>query len=125
VSNVEGDFTSAFPAVSGAVDRAAIARGNAVEVYELPGSRLLRTDAAASEDARGTSLCFQAGQLSTSALALLALGSMSAAISPSSACRGHSSPSILFVGIPLDRVSVAGNLRSQGEGDALTYKETA
>jgi WD40 repeat protein len=43
VSHVEGDFTSAFPAVSGAGDRAAIARGNAVEVYELPGGRLLRT----------------------------------------------------------------------------------
>jgi WD40 repeat protein/serine/threonine protein kinase/uncharacterized membrane-anchored protein YhcB (DUF1043 family) len=43
VSHVEGDFTSAFPAVSGAGDRAAIARGNAVEVYELPSGRLLRT----------------------------------------------------------------------------------
>jgi WD40 repeat protein/serine/threonine protein kinase len=43
VSHVEGDFTSAFPAVSGAGDRAAIARGHAVEVYELPGGRLLRT----------------------------------------------------------------------------------
>jgi len=43
VSHVEGDFSSAFPAVSGTGDRAAIARGNAVEVYELPGGRLLRT----------------------------------------------------------------------------------
>jgi WD40 repeat protein/serine/threonine protein kinase len=43
VSHVEGDFTSAFPAVSRAGDRAAIARGNTVEVYELPGGRLLRT----------------------------------------------------------------------------------
>ena len=43
VSHVEGDFTSAFPAVSAAGDRAAIARGNTVEVYELPGGRLLRT----------------------------------------------------------------------------------
>jgi WD40 repeat protein len=43
VSHVDGDFTSAFPAVSGAGDRAAIARGNTVEVYELPGDRLLRT----------------------------------------------------------------------------------
>jgi len=43
VSHVDGDFTSAFPAVSGAGDRAAIARGNTVEVYELPGGRLLRT----------------------------------------------------------------------------------
>jgi WD40 repeat protein len=40
---VDGDFTSAFPAVSGAGDRAAIARGNVVEVYELPGGRLRRT----------------------------------------------------------------------------------
>jgi len=43
VSHVDGDFTSAFPAVSGTGDRAAIARGNTVEVYELPGNRLLRT----------------------------------------------------------------------------------
>jgi WD40 repeat protein len=43
VSHVDGDFTSAFPAVSGAGDRAAIARGNTLEVYELPGGRLLRT----------------------------------------------------------------------------------
>jgi WD40 repeat protein len=43
VSHVEGNFTSAFPAVSAAGDRAAIARGNTVEVYELPGDRLLRT----------------------------------------------------------------------------------
>ena len=43
VSHVDGDFTSAFPAVSSAGDRAAIARGHTVEVYELPGGRLLRT----------------------------------------------------------------------------------
>ncbi|MBC7976433.1 MAG: protein kinase [Myxococcales bacterium] len=43
VSRVEGDFFSPFPAVSRAGDRAAIARGHAVEVYELPGGRLLRT----------------------------------------------------------------------------------
>jgi len=43
VSPVDGDFTSAFPAVSLAGDRAAIARGNTVELYELPGGRLLRT----------------------------------------------------------------------------------
>jgi WD40 repeat protein len=43
VSHVEGNFTSAFPAVSAAGDRAAIARGNTVEVYELPGARLLHT----------------------------------------------------------------------------------
>jgi serine/threonine protein kinase/WD40 repeat protein len=43
VTQVEGDFTSAFPTVSAAGDRAAIARGPHVEVYELPGGRLLRT----------------------------------------------------------------------------------
>jgi WD40 repeat protein/serine/threonine protein kinase len=43
VTHVEGDFTSAFPAVSSAGDRAAIARGNALEIYELPGGRLLRS----------------------------------------------------------------------------------
>jgi len=43
VTPVEGDFESAFPAVSAAGDRAAIARGNSVEVYELPTARLLRT----------------------------------------------------------------------------------
>jgi len=43
VTQVEGDFTSAFPAVSAAGDRAAIARGHRVEVYELPNGRLLRT----------------------------------------------------------------------------------
>jgi WD40 repeat protein len=39
---VSGGFTSAFPAVSDGGDRAAIARGNAVELYALPGGRLLR-----------------------------------------------------------------------------------
>jgi len=43
VTQVEGDFASAFPAVSAAGDRAAIARANTVEIYELPGGRLLRT----------------------------------------------------------------------------------
>ncbi len=43
VSHVDGDFTSAFPAVSDAGDRAAIARGSTVEIYELPGGHLLRT----------------------------------------------------------------------------------
>jgi WD40 repeat protein len=37
-----GGFTSAFPAVSAEGDRAAIARGTAVELYALPGGRLLR-----------------------------------------------------------------------------------
>jgi WD40 repeat protein len=40
---VDGDFTSAFPAVSSAGDRAAIARGHTVEIYELPGGQLVRT----------------------------------------------------------------------------------
>jgi len=43
VTTVAGDFASAFPAVSAAGDRAAIARGDTVEVYELPGGRLART----------------------------------------------------------------------------------
>jgi WD40 repeat protein len=43
VTPVDRDFSSAFPAVSSTGDRAAIARGNAVEIYELPGGRLLRT----------------------------------------------------------------------------------
>lgn len=37
------EFTSASPAVSSTGDLAAIARGTAVEVYGLPGGRLLRT----------------------------------------------------------------------------------
>lgn len=40
---VAGDFASAFPAVSSSGDRAAIARGNTVEVYELPSGPLLHT----------------------------------------------------------------------------------
>jgi WD40 repeat protein len=43
VTPVDGDFTSAFPAVSAAGDRAAITRGKTVAIYELPGGRLLRT----------------------------------------------------------------------------------
>jgi WD40 repeat protein/serine/threonine protein kinase len=43
VTRVDGDFLSAFPAVSSTGDRAAIARGHAVEVYELPSGRLLRS----------------------------------------------------------------------------------
>ena len=44
VTRIEGGgFTSAAAAVSAAGDRAAIARGSVVEVYELPGARLLRT----------------------------------------------------------------------------------
>jgi WD40 repeat protein/serine/threonine protein kinase len=43
VTPVAGDFTSAFPAVNAGGDRAAIARGNTVEIYDLPGGRLLRT----------------------------------------------------------------------------------
>ncbi len=40
VTPVDGDFASAYPAVSAAGDRAAIARGNTVELYDLPGGRL-------------------------------------------------------------------------------------
>jgi len=43
VTPVVGDFTSAFPDVSAAGDRAAIARGNAVEIYELPSGKVLHT----------------------------------------------------------------------------------
>jgi WD40 repeat protein/serine/threonine protein kinase len=43
VTPVAGNFSSALPAVSSDGDRAAIARGNTVELYELPGGRLLRT----------------------------------------------------------------------------------
>jgi WD40 repeat protein len=38
-----GDFAPALPAVSTDGQRAAVAHGNAVEVYELPGGALLRT----------------------------------------------------------------------------------
>lgn len=43
VTTVAGDFASAFPVVSATEDRVAIARGNSVEVYELPSGRLLQT----------------------------------------------------------------------------------
>src|SRR5262249_15620765 len=42
VTPAGGDFESAYPAVSAKGDRAAIARGNTVEVYELSGGHLLR-----------------------------------------------------------------------------------
>jgi WD40 repeat protein len=42
VTPVAGDSASAFPTVSATGDRAAIARGDTVEVYELPSSRLVR-----------------------------------------------------------------------------------
>jgi WD40 repeat protein len=42
VTPAGGDFASAYPAVSAEGDRAAIARGNTVEVYALPSGRLLR-----------------------------------------------------------------------------------
>jgi eukaryotic-like serine/threonine-protein kinase len=42
VTAVEGDYYSAFPAVTALGDRAAIARGNTVEVYALPSGHLLR-----------------------------------------------------------------------------------
>ena len=43
VTPVNGDFSSAFPAVSSAGDRAAIARGRTVEIYGLPSGQLIRT----------------------------------------------------------------------------------
>ena len=43
VSPAGENFETAFPAVSTEGDRAAIAHGNTVEVYELPGGRLVRT----------------------------------------------------------------------------------
>ncbi|MGH9884308.1 MAG: WD40 repeat domain-containing protein [bacterium] len=43
VTTVEGDYSSAFPALTVAGDRAAIARGSTVEVYAIPGGQLLRT----------------------------------------------------------------------------------
>jgi WD40 repeat protein/serine/threonine protein kinase len=43
VTRVEGDYYSAFPALSDAGDRAALARGNTVEVYALPSRQLVRT----------------------------------------------------------------------------------
>jgi WD40 repeat protein/serine/threonine protein kinase len=43
VTHVDGDFAPAFPAVSSVGDRAAIARDNTVEIYELPGGKLVRT----------------------------------------------------------------------------------
>ena len=42
-TQVGGDFASAYPAVAADGERAAIARGHTVEIYELPGRRLLRT----------------------------------------------------------------------------------
>ena len=43
VTRVDGDYSSAYPAVSADGTRAAIARGATVELYELPGDHLLRT----------------------------------------------------------------------------------
>jgi len=43
VTTVAGHYDSALPAVAAAGDRAAIARGNTVEIYALPGGDLLRT----------------------------------------------------------------------------------
>jgi WD40 repeat protein/serine/threonine protein kinase len=43
VSAVAGDYFSALPALTSTGDRAAIARGNAVELYALPSGQLFRT----------------------------------------------------------------------------------
>jgi WD40 repeat protein len=53
-----GDFAPALPAVSTDGQRAAVARGNAVEVYELPGGAVLRT---ISHGAAVTAVAFAAG----------------------------------------------------------------
>jgi len=42
VTPVSGDYFSAFPALTSNGDRAAIARGNTVEVYALPSGQLIR-----------------------------------------------------------------------------------
>jgi len=42
VTTVEGNYSSALPALTATGDRAAIARGNTVEVYALPSAQLLR-----------------------------------------------------------------------------------
>jgi WD40 repeat protein/serine/threonine protein kinase len=43
VTSVEGDYSSAFPALTAAGDLAAIARGKTVEVYAIPSGQLIRT----------------------------------------------------------------------------------
>ena len=43
VTATEGDYDSALPALTNTGDRAAIVRGNTVEVYALPSGQLLRT----------------------------------------------------------------------------------
>jgi WD40 repeat protein len=43
VTSIEGDDSSPFPAVTATGDRAAIPRGNTVEVYAIPSGYLLRT----------------------------------------------------------------------------------
>ena len=43
VTTVVGGYDSALPAVTTSGDRAAIAQGNRVEIYGLPGGKLLRT----------------------------------------------------------------------------------
>ena len=43
VTTVDGSYFSALPALTSSGDRAAIARGNSVEIYALPSGQLLRT----------------------------------------------------------------------------------
>jgi WD40 repeat protein len=43
VTPVEGNYSSALPALTATGDRAAISRGNTVEVYALPSGQLIRT----------------------------------------------------------------------------------
>ena len=43
MTHVDGGSSPVFPTLSRGGDRAAIVHGNAVEIYDLPGSRLIRT----------------------------------------------------------------------------------
>jgi WD40 repeat protein/serine/threonine protein kinase len=43
VTTIEGDYSSALPALTANGDRAAIAQGNSVQIYALPSGQLLRT----------------------------------------------------------------------------------
>lgn len=58
VTSVEGDFASAYPAVSAAGDRAAIARGRVVQVFAVTGAQLISS---ITHDAAVTTVAFGAG----------------------------------------------------------------
>jgi eukaryotic-like serine/threonine-protein kinase len=64
-SKMEGDFASVLPVVSHDGSRAAVARGNFADIYELPGGRPLRT---VVHSAQVTALAFgRAGELASGA----------------------------------------------------------